>query len=510
MEFLDKIDISKEMLSNMPINNKKNKEKYVAFIEDLKNEYTEIKNELYEEMKKRYFNKTKDVKLNNDIEKLEVTLKDMEKVLHVLNPLKTPYEKMGLDENIWRLKRFYKDNLENVNKEILHCIDSFESIGINLSADNFTYTKFTKEYMQIFFEEKNNLNSERLKKAFEDIYWKCPEIIVHLELNIRFLYLQKENTIKKFYEKAKDSILKDLKLKESEVYEKYIDLKKNIENLIDTDKYTILNNFLDKKININDYLPKKIEKEYSKLIDISLLENKETKESILKLYNNISEYKDFIKFKFIFTDIKEHYMEKDKYKKIYDDTLKKIQIEEKKLEKLNESKKTFFLFRKKDEDINVQYSELIKNIQNLYKELDKVKIYNKIYTDLNSEATIFDVFKFAYSFKPYVRDISIIYNPDITPEEIDQLIIDFENFVRSSNLQIINNILMLEDKDISLIIKDRYSLLKFNITKDDVQEQNIDVLYQTLKKLKLDIDIERAGMNINQIYEIYSLYENIN
>ena len=170
MEFLDKIDISKEMLSNMPINNKKNKEKYVAFIEDLKNEYTEIKNELYEEMKKRYFDKTKDVKLNNDIEKLEVTLKDMEKVLHVLNPLKTPYEKMGLDENIWRLKRFYKDNLENVNKEILHCIDSFESIGINLSADNFTYTKFTKEYMQIFFEEKNNLNSERLKKAFEDIY----------------------------------------------------------------------------------------------------------------------------------------------------------------------------------------------------------------------------------------------------------------------------------------------------------------------------------------------------
>ena len=69
MEFLDKIDISKEMLSNMPINNKKNKEKYVAFIEDLKNEYTEIKNELYEEMKKRYFDKTKDVKPNNDIEK---------------------------------------------------------------------------------------------------------------------------------------------------------------------------------------------------------------------------------------------------------------------------------------------------------------------------------------------------------------------------------------------------------------------------------------------------------
>ena len=68
---------------------------------------------------------------------------------------------------------------------------------------------------------------------------------------------------------------------------------------------------------------------------------------------------------------------------------------------------------------------------------------------------------------------------------------------------------MKEEKDISLIIKDRYSLLKFNITKDDVQEDNIDDLYQILSKLKLDINIEKANMNISQISEIMSLYETI-
>ena len=231
----------------------------------------------------------------------------------------------------------------------------------------------------------------------------------------------------------------------------------------------------------------------------------------MKFYNNIYEFKNYLRFKFIFDDIKKHYLERDKYKKIYEDTLKQIQTEEKKLEKFNDNKpKKFFLFKKKDEDANIQYAELIKNIQNLYKELDKAKIYNKIYTCIDDTSTIYDVFKFADSFKSYVRDISIIYLPTITPEEIDELIKDFDDFVKSTNIQIINNILIQEEKDISLIIKDRYSLLKFNIAKDDVQEDNIDNLYQTLSKLKLDINIEKANMNINQIEEIMSLYENIN
>ena len=180
------------------------------------------------------------------------------------------------------------------------------------------------------------------------------------------------------------------------------------------------------------------------------------------------------------------------------------------LDKFNEQKsRKFFFFKKKDDDENLQYADLIKNIQKLYKELDKAKVYNKIYTDLDDSATIYDVFKFANSFKTYVRDISIIYIPTITPEEIDELIIDFDNFIKSTNIQIINNILIKEEKDISLIIKDRYSLLKFNITKDDVQEDNIDDLYQILSKLKLDINIEKANMNISQISEIMSLYETI-
>ena len=97
--------------------------------------------------------------------------------------------------------------------------------------------------------------------------------------------------------------------------------------------------------------------------------------------------------------------------------------------------------------------------------------------------------------------------PTIMPEEIDELIIDFDRFVKTPNIQIINNILIQETKNISLIIKDRYALLKFNITKEDVQEDNIDTLYQILKKLKFDINLEKANMDINKISEIIELYE---
>ena len=64
--------------------------------------------------------------------------------------------------------------------------------------------------MEIFLEEleRGTFPSERLKIKFDDIYWKCPEIIVHIELNIRNIYLKKEARIDKYFEKGKNELLK--------------------------------------------------------------------------------------------------------------------------------------------------------------------------------------------------------------------------------------------------------------------------------------------------------------
>lgn len=507
MKFLDKIPVSKEILENMPKNNKKNIELYKDSLNELKKEYTNIKNELFNEIKRRYSEETEKFVLNPEIKNTKNLLKQVEDSLYIVNPIKTPYEKMGIDENVWHLRKFYKDNLENVNTEILHCINAFSVVGINLTAKDFNYSKFTEEYMEVFFEEKEDLTSKKLKEKFEDIYWKCPEIIIHLELNIRYLYLQNESKAEKYYEQEKLNMLKG-KNTEQEIFNKYLELKNSLQEMIDTDQKLIFNKFLNKEINYKDYLPNKIQKEYAKIIDVGLLKDDEIKENIIKFYNNIYEFKNFLKFKFIFEDIKKHYLEKDNHKKAYEELLKKIRLEEKKLAKINDEKpKKLLFFKRKNEDINVQYADLIKNIQNMYKELDKEKVYNKIAEYINDNSSIYDVFKFANSFKPYVRDIAIENIPSITPEEIDELIIDFDKFVKTPNIQIINNIYIQETKNISLIIKDRYALLKFNITKDDVQEDNIDTLYQILSKLKFDINLDKANMDINKISEIMDLYQ---
>ena len=43
--------------------------------------------------------------------KFNQLLEQMGDSLYLVNSIKTAYEKMGIDENIWRLRKFYKDNL---------------------------------------------------------------------------------------------------------------------------------------------------------------------------------------------------------------------------------------------------------------------------------------------------------------------------------------------------------------------------------------------------------------
>ena len=73
-------------------------------------------------------------------------------------------------------------------------------------------------------------------------------------------------------------------------------------------------------------------------------------------------------------------------------------------------------------------------------------------------------------------------NKDITQDEIDNFIKEFKENVSSPYFTIINNIKILEEKDIALIIKDRYRLLNFNIEKGDISEDNLDNILSDLEK----------------------------
>ena len=61
------------------------------------------------------------------------------------------------------------------------------------------------------------------------------------------------------------------------------------------------------------------------------------------------------------------------------------------------------------------------------------------------------------------------------------------------------NITILEDKNIPMIISDRYKLLNFNIEKEDIIESNIDTLISGLQKIKNYYNFQKAGIDLEKM-----------
>lgn len=512
-QILEKIETSKEILSTMPQKNEKNKEKYLEAVKKLQDEYVEYKQIIFNEMLKRYKKETS-IKENVDIENNEKRLEDLKNIYYLLNPINTSYEKMNLDKSIYRLSKFYKENLESVNEEILNTINKFKDCDIKLSVSDFEYTPYVKEYMNVFFSElkKQNINSQKIKNKFDEIYWKCPDIVIQIELNFRYLYLKNKPAIDKFYEGKLQELLFKYELSKEEVIEEYIERKKSIIEEKEVDKKRILELFLNKNKNIKDYEEDKVRRNYEKIFSIEVLEDEnrfeEANKNISKFLNTLYEYNNYMQFEFIINNIKEKYLEKENYKNAYNVTLKDIQNKEKELMKLNKSiyKKSLF-GRKKEENKKAQYNELVKELKQLYRELEKNKVYQKIYTDINDNSTIKDILNLANSFYQYVTDCVSEKYDDYVIEDVEEEIGVLTEFLESPYNTFINNITILEEEDIQLIIKDRYKLLDFNITKENIEDGERDFLISTLENLQQSQNIKQTNMTANQIQDICDLKE---
>ncbi len=456
-KILEKIDMDKEVLSTMPKNNKKNISKYIQYVQELKQDYGTMADEIYEEMSKRY-KKITSVKTNKEIKEEETEISEIRKLLDIISTAKTSYEKMGIDKRIYKLGKFYKENLESVNIEILECIKKFEEVGVSLSAEDFDYSIYVNEYMSTFFKEMKNINSKVLKSKFEEIYWKCPDLIIHIELNIRYLYLKNEKEIEKHFAYEKD------KLKDE--YVKIIS-------------------------------PKIIE-------EISEKDLEEVNQNSIKFLNSLYEYKNYLRFQYIFEDIKKKYQEREQHKNSYNLTRKEIFAKEKRLEKLNKKINGKSLFGKKEkkdkkEQQTAEYNALILEIKESYKELEDNEVYTKIIDNLSDNSTIYDVLKFASQFYNYLTECIIENKKNITSDEIDIEIKELKEFLDSPNNIIIKNIAILEEKNISIIISDRYKLLNFTIEKEDITPDNLDNLIGTLEKIKNYYYIQKSGINLNEM-----------
>ena len=314
----EEVNIDKEILGALPKNGIRANSKYAQRIEEVAAKYYVYKDKFYKEAKRRY-DELYATKYNTSVNVTD-ELDDLDDKLYLLNEYNTAFEKIGLDKDILVLRYYYKKDLGIVNNAIADAITKFRSVGLQITPTDFKYNKYVTEYITVFLDklDKDDLNSSEIKTKFEEIYWKCPEIITYIELNLQYIYNQNEKKIERALDEKKEVLLKQYP--KDEVWNKYTQYKTMaIENSAN-DAQKIVGEFRDKTLRPADFTAENISKlvvEYTGQAKITDSDFEKICDSLVKLKHSLEEYMRYLKFKPIVDEIISIYKEKDKYKNSY-------------------------------------------------------------------------------------------------------------------------------------------------------------------------------------------------
>lgn len=488
----EEVNIDKEILGALPKNGIRANSKYARRIEEVAAKYYVYKDKFYNEVKRRY-DELYTTKYNTSVNVTD-ELDDLDEKLYLLNEYNTAFEKIGLDKDILVLRYYYKKDLGIVNNAIADAITKFRSVGLQITPTDFKYNKYVTEYITVFLDklDKDDLNSSEIKTKFEEIYWKCPEIITYIELNLQYIYNQNEKKIERALDEKKEVLLKQYP--KDEVWNKYTQYKTMaIENSAN-DAQKIVGEFRDKTLRPADFTAENISKlvvEYTGQAKITDSDFEKICDSLVKLKHSLEEYMRYLKFKPIVDEIISIYKEKDKYKNSYTQLRKNIDKDDNRIIKMN-----FGIFSK---NALPKQTELALQNKELYKQMAKEKVYQTIATKLNDQSTYYDAIKLASSFYEYL--FTHLINKDKTMG--DEIIVDYidnlQEFAKWPYFTILNNINILEEKDIAFLIKDRYSLLGINLTKEDLDEGKLPKIIETLEKVEKFYYIKKNGIDVDAI-----------
>lgn len=522
----DQIENNKEVISLMPKKGVKKIREYKLKLQELIDGYSKINESLVKEIKLRY-DKIINIQENPKLAELESELTELQNFSYESN-LKTTFEKMNLDKLIYDINGYYKKDLKTTNQNILDCIKSFKEAGIEITSEDFNISEYVNEYITVLLQE-NNANSERVRKKFEDIYWKCSELIYHIYVNIRYLYDQNEKKLEKFYTLRTNEINEQLKSKYKDLKEKRTLLLEEYETLKNRDAKNILIRFQNLTLSINDYQESNFNDIYTKMLKnyekLGENEKEAANRNIVKLNSNLLEYKKYLEYKFINDEIismkdeidkqKQNETEKQKdNKKKRTKTTPQSEIEKEKINKLyseviklnneilNKNKNKIFFKALSSMELKskiLQRDNKIMEIKKTYADLDEIEFKNRIENNIYGFSKISEVLAFGSYNYGVLAKILIKNNNEITDKEIATKIMEIRNFIKQYNFSVINNINIEDKKDIAIIIKDKYELTGLNVTKDDFQEDNLDDLIRRTEIIKNYLDIQKSAITTDEI-----------
>ncbi len=509
------IEVAKEVLDSMPINNAKNLALYKKKVAELKEEYSGYANELLGEIKRRS-SKYLNAKPSDRLELVKKELQDYQDI-DLFSPVNTPFEKMGFDTLLYSLTHYYKNDLASVNAEIKEVFRRFELVGVKLTEEDFIYSNYARKYIKELLKDDD---LERMKDVFEDLHWKCPDVISHVETSFRILYNRFVKSFENYIDDKQHEIVLD-----SFSFDDYLmkrnNLAKELEEIEKYDEAILIQKFMNGELMLNDYNVVNISRCYAKFMgdNPDLAKGRAKVEDFKNLAFNLREYQGYLKFQFVLDDIKKKYAEKDSH--VGDAAKLRKEISEliaeltKLTSEINSGNTKGFLFFKKKVDIEKNYLEVNEKVKELdakYEEYDNAIIYEKLNEYITETSTIFDVFKFVLSYKGYLRSCIKSLDDSIDINKVKETVKEFDEFLSDPYLNVITSSPFNVDANLALIIMDHYKLLELNVNYDDMTIEGIDGLLKELEVCINDAYLTKYELSnefILDLFESKKILDNI-
>ncbi len=492
---LPDIENLKEILSVLPKNNIKQNRYYLKRVKEVRETILSSLDQVKREIENRVVKITA-IEENKELLKRKEELKSLEENFYLLNEINTSYEKSNLSVILNDLEKYYRSDLEDVNKNIFLAIEKFKEVGVILTIKEFDFGNFVKDYMSVFFMNIDNLEVAILKETFDNVYWKSPEIIINIKNNFRYLYFKHEKAFNNYYNKKK----KALNISSKREYEKSYKQKfLEYNNLNNKDIYKLLSKFLSLEHDIREYDQEKMDKLKATLF-IEQTDEQSDNLTLLKLNNTLFEYKNYLRYQTIISKIKDIYNDKNN-KAIVKPILKQINKEEKNIKKMNARIRRKIFFKKEKADLtkfNNSINASLPVLRDLYRDLDVALFKEKVLSYLKDNSNYLDILQVAYAYKTNLYKLFKEDNEELTEKEFNNEYDNLFIFINYPTNNIINNITILEDKDIPTIIIDNYKLMNINIEKETF-DSNLDSFINTVSKLLMAQDIKDSVLKYEDI-----------
>lgn len=521
------IEINENHINNFSLEiengTKKMKEKYHQKAVEERNAYIAKELPKFKDYQKAIYqelnNYIKDIFPQDKTIEYEKEKKELEELLKIIpfTDQKVSLEiKLGLAHLFYKLSEKTESSLIVINQSITDFINIMKNANINLTIDDFNYSPFVKEYMDAFLSTKDKENFEDIMQTtFKEIYWECPELIMHIKRNLIMIVKKHYSILKTYCDKVTEEMLATKGLTRDNILKVYQEKLLTVEDKIDKDEFLNLQIFLGKSRNVDDYIegaPLR-SKSFNQFVikdtytDLTEEEKKVFDTESINLERHLEVLKEYYNYESIIKDLIKKFKDKDKSKANYDSKNKEIELEEKNREKLYKEylRATGIGFMaKKNEakmaETKVKIKEVVNKLTKLYEELEQLEINVKVEEYLTEGSSIYDLLVTSLNSYIYIENILVEKFQDVDADfNLANYVKRYMEFIYNPNADFLHKITALLDYDIAEVISEKYALLGMNIEKDAISQDNIDTTISSVKVTTLVNKIKRSNLTIDEM-----------